>query len=465
MPAKSQSDNNFTQHPRLNNLLTALKRCQGFGLYFARSNTVALRQSLVNSLKTVLPHPIVEITIEPNQDRYIDTQLKDLVTTAPKEAVVFVYGIETLFYLQEQHLLKQLNLRRESYGRIPHPLVFWLPEFVLREIFQHAPDFADWHSGVYEFNLSATEQEQMTTQTWAQVNNKRIDSLSLAEKQRWIVNLKSLLAELDSTETTTQGELENRLGELYASLGNYESALDYYQQALALFQRLQDKKKEGMLLNNIGYIYQQQGDYEQALVWLQNSRTIRKEAGDKGGKAATLDNIAQIYHAKGDEEQALKLYQESLKIREDLGDQAGKAVTLNNIALIYQARGDEEQALKLYQEALTIRQDLGDQASKATTLANIALIYQARGDYQQALTLLQEALTIGQAIGHQAGECSTLFKIGKNYQGSGYLQKAYPYWRQSYQIAKKIGLAAILNALEQLAKQQGGQDLSYWEKS
>ena len=69
-------DDNFTQHPRLNNLLRALTRCQGFGLYFVRCNTSSLRDTLVDSLKKQYARPIVELPLSFEKTAYIDEQIE-----------------------------------------------------------------------------------------------------------------------------------------------------------------------------------------------------------------------------------------------------------------------------------------------------------------------------------------------------------------------------------------------------
>jgi len=312
-------DANFTQHPRLKNLLRAMQRCRYFGLYFTRCNTPSLRDELVTSLKSALDKPIIELTIDPENDIYIDAQVAQLMETAPDDAIVFIYNLESLFYLKERYLMNELNWRREHYGRIEHPIVFWLPEFLITEIFNHAPDFADWYSGVYEFSLSAPEKNTLTLKAWDSVSETMFDSLSLEEKQRWIINLKNLLAELEGEQTKTRSDLMNRLGQLYDALGKYDKALEYYQQALKLFQTLKDKKGEGATLNNLSQIYDAKGDYDTALRYLEDSLKILQEVGDKSGECVTLFNLANIYKQKGNNERALVTWRKAYQIAKKIG--------------------------------------------------------------------------------------------------------------------------------------------------
>jgi tetratricopeptide (TPR) repeat protein len=415
---------NFTLHPNLQYMRRALLRCKGFGLYFARCNTPALRTELVATLKENITAPIIELTLTPENDIYIDAQMGQLLETAPENAIVFIYDIEKLFYLENRHLLAELNWRRGFYGRMNHPVVFWLPEFLLVELFNNSPDFMDWRSGVYEFSLSQPEQQNLMENIWQTVNESLIGSLSLQEKERWIVNLQNLLSELDGEESKTKADLLNRLGFLYASIGKYDKALDCYQQNLAIQQEIGYKHGEGATLNYLSEIAYAKGDDDSALRYLENSLKICQDSDNKQGEGVTLTNLSQIYNAKGDYENALRYSEQSLKIQQTIGDKQGEGVTLNNLSQIYRTRGDVDNALRYLEQALKIQQEIGDKSSESATLFNIGRIYNQNGDRHQA------QLT----------------------------------WLKAYRIAKQIGRADALQHLEKLAKHLGGTGLDFWEK-
>jgi tetratricopeptide (TPR) repeat protein len=497
------SDANFSAQPDLKRLLRALQLCTGFGLYFARCNTVSLRNELVATLKTNLAKPIIELSLQSDNELYIDAQIACLLENAPDNAVVFIYDIEKLVNLENRPIIQELNWRRGFYGRLNHPIVFWLPEFLLTTFFNEAPDFADWYSGIYEFSLSQPEQQNLMNNTWQSVNENFVDQLSLKEKERWIINLHNLLAELDGEQSKTKNQLLNRLGLLYKSLGKYDKALTCYQQNLIVQQTIDDKQGEGetlnnlaiiahakgdydtalgyfidslkisqdtsdklgegMTLNNISQIYHAKGEYDTALGYLTNSLKIKQDIGDKQGEGATLNNISSIYQVKGEYDTALGYLTESLKIRRDIGDKQGEGETLNNMSSIYQAKGDTNTALGYLTESLKIRRDIGDKKGEGETLNNMSSIYQAKGDTNTALSYLTESLKIKQDIGDSAGLCTTLFNIGAMQWQNNEQDLALAKWRQAYAIAKQIGLARILAHLENLAKQLGGEGLAYWE--
>jgi tetratricopeptide (TPR) repeat protein len=442
----------------------ALLRCKGFALYFARCNTPALRTELVATLKENLSAPIVELTLNPENDSYIDAQMAQLLETAPENAIVFIYDIEKLFYLENRHLLAELNWRRGFYGRMNHPVVFWLPEFLLVELFNNSPDFMDWRSGVYEFSLSQPEQQNLMESTWQTANENFVEQLTLKEKQRWIVNLENLLSELNGKESETKCDLLNRLGELNRSLGNYEKALVCYQQNLQTQQLIHNKQGRGVTLNNISQIYHNKGDYDTALQYLMQSLEIDYELNDKRGESATLNNISQIYHDKGDYDIALQYLTQVLQIDYQFDDKNGESNTLNNISRIYQAKGDYDTALKYLMQSLKISQDVGNKAVESIVLNNISQIYSVKGVYNMAFQYLNQALKITQDIGDKRAECTVLFNVAHFYHQNGDRHQAQLTWIKAYKIAKQIGLAEGLKNLEQLAKQLGGTGLDFWEK-
>ncbi len=495
---------NTSEQPDLTRLNNALQRCKAFGLYFARCNNHVLRTELVTTLKESLAAPIIELTLNPDNDIYIDAQMAQVLENAPDNAVVFIYDIEKLFHIENRHVIAELNWRRGFYGRMNHPVVFWLPEFLLVELFQNAPDFMDWRSGVYEFNLSQAEQQNLMTDTWQTASENFVDQLTLAEKQRWIINLRNLLSEIDEQgNSITKANLLNRLGQLYDSLANYDAALLCYQQALKIVQNIGDKKSEGAALNNISQIcqikgdydtalnyltqvlkidqeldnkkgkgvtlnnislaYRSKDDYDTALRYLNDSLKITQDFGDKQGEGTTLSNISSIAHAKGDYDTALHYSMQALQIAQDISDKKGEGTTLNNISQIYDAKGNYDTALGYLTESLKISQDIGDKYGIGITFNNISSIYRDKGDYDTALHYINDSLKISQDIGDKAGECHALFNIGHIHLQNAQLEQAMATWLQAYKIAKQIDLAQVLTALENLAKQRGEDGLAYWE--
>lgn len=140
------------------------------------------------------------------------------------------------------------------------------------------------------------------------------------------------------------------------------------------------------------------------------------------------------------------------------------ASLLGNIAYLHNSLGNYDQALTYYQQSLAIRQEIGDKKGEGTTLNNISQIFKARGDYDTALDFLKKSLAIQQEIGDVAGLCATLFNMGHIHLQNKEVAEAVQAWVTVYGIAKKINLANVLQALEELAGNIGLEGgLQGWE--
>ncbi len=275
----------------------------------------------------------------------------------------------------------------------------------------------------------------------------------------------SLAIQQEIGDKSGEGATLNNISQIYDARGDYETALEYLNQSLAIQQEIGDKSGEGATLNNMATNAHARGDYETALEYLNQSLAIRQEIGDKSGEGTTLNNISQIFKVRGNYETALEYLNQSLAIQQEIGDKSGEGVTLNNISQIFKVHGDYETALEYLNQSLAIQQEIGDKSGKGATLNNISQIYDARGDYETALEYLNQSLAIQQEIGDIAGLCASLFNIGHIHLQHGEAQKAMQAWLKVYQIAKKINLAQVLGALENLAKNLGlDNGLESWEK-
>jgi|GEM_PF-3093944 len=429
------TDNLLTQQPALKRLLWVLQHNNEFGLYFARCNVPNYREQLVAALRAHHPN-IIEISINQLDAKAIelDIALAEYLQDKPPNAAIFLYDLETRLPTkdtkQQHRTLQQINWRRSAYARLQRCLVIWLPDYALRICARGAPDFFDWYSGIYEFEVPETQRNDFIAQSLSLFDeNKQIhaaDHLSVAEKHRWIKTLLSLKDEIQSDTPSGRqslADLLDDLGRLHKSLGEYEQALDYYQSARKYYLDIENKKGEG----------------------------------------TTLNNISRVYHARGDYDTALDYLLKSLSIVREIGDKQGEGRNLNNISLVYQARGDYDTALDYLLKSLSIVREIGDKQGEGRNLNNISRVYQARGDYDTALDYLLKSLEILREIGDVAGMCPTLFNIGHIYWTKKDKQQAIAHWVNAYEIAKQIGYAQALSALENMAKHLGGEGLEYWE--
>ncbi len=282
----------------------------------------------------------------------------------------------------------------------------------------------------------------------------------IAKSQKMNGQLDAALASLQEAQNCCreigdkagEGATLNNISQIFKARGDYDTALDYLKKSLAIQQEIGDKSGEGATLNNISQIFKARGDYDTALDYLKKSLAIQQEIGDKFGEGATLNNISQIFKARGDYDTALDYLKKSLAIQQEIGDKSGEGTTLNNMATTAHARGDYDTALDYLKKSLAIQQEIGDKSGEGTTLNNMATNAHARGDYETALDYLKTSLAIRQEIGDKSGLCTTLFNMGHIHWQNDKPKEAMSAWVTVYDIAKKIKLAQVLEALENLAE-------------
>jgi len=173
------TDNLFTQQPALKRLLWVLQHNDGFGLYFARCNVPNYREQLVAALLARYPN-IIEISIhqlDANLEAIeLDIALADYLQDKPPNAALFLYDLETRLPTKDTTLqhrtLQQINWRRSAYARLQRCLVIWLPDYALRILARGAPDFFDWYSGIYEFEVPKAQRNDFISQSLSLFDDK-----------------------------------------------------------------------------------------------------------------------------------------------------------------------------------------------------------------------------------------------------------------------------------------------------
>ncbi|MEN8217766.1 MAG: tetratricopeptide repeat protein [Pseudomonadota bacterium] len=312
----------FTQHPALKRLLWVLQHNQDFGLYFARCNVPNYRKQLVAAVVAQYP-AVIEISLhqlEANLETIaLDVALAEYLQDKSPEAAVFLYDLESRLPTEDTELqyrtLQQVNWRRSAYVRLQRRLVIWLPDDALRILARGAPDFFDWYSGVYEFEIP---ERAVNLSTF--YDDDGGNHLTLAEKRRW---KKVLLSLLDETKPDTPGGLQSLanllmdLGRLHRSLGEYKQALVYFQQLLDIYQQLGQFKSKAIVLKHVAGIYYAQGDYDAALEYLTDALKI---LGNQAGLSSILFHKGLIYWAKGNETEAKTEWLSAYKIAKQVGD-------------------------------------------------------------------------------------------------------------------------------------------------
>ena len=429
----------------LQRLTRALKRARGFALYFVRCNLPTFRSELLSRLQSSINRPIVEIELN-SGDIVLDV-IERKSKNLPENAVLSITGLEHLLPTENRTIanrtLQYLNLQRSAFQRLHRPLLFWVPEYAIPLLGEGAPDFWDWHSGLYEFSAPHAIKAGLLNQ-FSFDSTYWVDwSLNEAEKHDRILLLLGLLDEYQGNSTAeikARSDTAEKLAGIYFSLGDYDNALRYLHTALQGFEKLGDKNGIARVYNNVGEIHRARGEYDDALEWYQKSINLKQQLGDHAGLAATCNNIASIHCTRGNFDHALKWLQKSTGIFVKIDDHPGLASTYNIRGLICKARGEYVKALEWYRKSVAINEQLGDLAGLAATYNNIASIHRTRGDFDQALKWFQKSADIFKKIGDRAGLATTLHNMGTVAMAQKNWPAALAYFTRGRNLFREIGL-------------------------
>ena len=344
----------FAEQPDLARLLWALRRAQGFALYFARCNVPAYRAKLIEGIRANLSRPIAVIEIKPLAEhekrlQSVDGYVEERLAGVSPDAVVFITGLENLLPSRNEAQMlattQELNWRRGLFQKMGRPMVFWLPEYALTMLARNAPDLYDWYSGVYDLEIP----QQMR----ADVARATLDTIRQTEDRRW----------LDRDE---RDRWEDVLHELLAAaqISAQSDPGDPSEESAA---------EQSDLLDRLGRFYRQRTEYALARDYHSRALKISEEAfGPNHPNVATyLNNLASVLQDLGELQNARTLIERSLKIDEEVfgPNHPNVATRLNNLALVLEDLGELQNARTLFERALVIvREFLGDEHPKTKTV-------------------------------------------------------------------------------------------------
>ena len=422
-------------------LTRSLRRAHRFGLIFAVCNQSDLRERLMRELTARLPEKnILQIPIRQpieNLMRYVAESIESQSSETPPDAV-FVYGLESWLPAHGDEpgagFVANLNLFRNNFpNHVPCPMILWLPQHILADIQDRAPDFASVRSGVYVFSMTSESRSQFL-QSYTSEELTAIAGLTLEEKQERIGTLEHLLKEFqslpdDRRNLLDEARLMTSLAFTYYELGQFNDAEPLLQVALQICrQNLPEQHPDiGAALNNLALLYSNQERFSEA-------EPIYKEALDierciplpqRNEVAAGLNNLAALYSKQERYVEAEDLLEEALKFLRGSKSASFTAISnvLNTLADVYTNTGRGKKAEQLHKEALAIsRATLPPQHPDiAMSLNNSADNYIKQGRYREATPLLQEALKIVE-LSYGAENYNTL-RVVSNYVGLLALQR------------------------------------------
>ncbi|TKY92243.1 MAG: tetratricopeptide repeat protein, partial [Candidatus Methanomarinus sp.] len=280
-----------------------------------------------------------------------------------KKIAFFIYGLDEAVEKKNQQgrseALLLLNMMREDFQKVQHPLIIWINKASLILILKEAQDFFSWRTTVFEFDM----EHEMETSPLIDFGDTDLVFLTREElEDRWDYynRLLTEYKEKGIDDAYKTGDWNHQLGMINLLLGYAEGSVKFFEESLMKSREIEDRRGEGTDLGNIGSAYSHLGQVEKAIEYYEQALVISKETGDKRGEGYHLGNLGSAYRHLGQVEKAIEYHEQALVISKETGDRRGEGYHLRNLGSAYSDLGDSEKAIEYFNRALTIGNQIQD---------------------------------------------------------------------------------------------------------
>jgi tetratricopeptide (TPR) repeat protein len=414
-----------------------------FALFVAVVNRHTDRDTLIRELTSSVPdHKFRTVRLTESTTDILDEVLCQ-AGSPPGPVMVVDFDAAIPSDATYHPILQALNLRRPEWPRvIPHPVIFWMPEYVFTLLAREAPDFLDWRS-LSVFFTDATERDliPLRSDVWDGGLNTHF---TRSERMARVAELESRLSLYEAGETdariqAVRGEWLNELGLHQQHLGNPKKAIASFSEALAVARQNKNRQWEGATLGNIGVAWADLGDAHRAIGYHEQALAIAREIGDRRREGQTLGNLGNAWLTLGDARRALDYYEARLAIARETENRRGEGTALGYLGVVWADLGDAHRAIGYHEQALAIARETGDKRGEGTALGNLGVASKNLGDARKAIEFNEQALAIAREIGDRRREGQTLGNLGLAWAALGDAHKAIDYHEQNLSIARESG--------------------------
>jgi tetratricopeptide (TPR) repeat protein len=419
-PNLSDWDDDLPPEPEeaYQDLLRALKRKSGFGLFFVQCTPVEVDNFIVK-LPQEIPQKKIAVLrfVEPIDNLYqpVAEFVKD-----KQVDILLIKGLEYSLYKYEKrsfgeitegqfsnltsvpHILNHLNQQRERFrDDFPISFVFLLRSFSINYFIHRAPDFFDWRSGVFELPTTPEVVDEEYTRLLNEAEDEEYLNLSTEQKIEKVLEIQELLTEKHIIDSR-KARLLSELGRFLATAQEYEAVLTAYDQALTIQPNSHHTwNSKGITLHNLGrgeeainsfnealkikpnyhyawnwhgYVLNDLGRYEESIISYEQTLKIKPDDDYAWfARGQTLKNL-------GRNEEAIASYDQALKFKPDDHDAwNNRGIALGNL-------GRNEEAIASYDQALKFKPDDHEAwNNRGIALRQLGRFEEAIASYNQAL--------------------------------------------------------------------------------
>ena len=493
---------------KIEEIITLLDLSDDCTIAFVRCNEPILCDTINKEILERVNSRIYIYNIEMSEESTNLFQLLENITKSDsynsklnenKKIAFFVFGLNEAVKKKnangKSEALLLLNMMREKFLEIKHPILIWINSASLNSVLEEAQDFFSWRTTIFEFDIKrkVTPTPIFEFEDFDGLDKKGLEELvdyyknliiefennELKDPYKfayWNYNLGMIqlfmgyskeAAKYLETAASISSTLDNKnlkepiysnLGITYYQLGDLKKAIEYSGQALEIAKEVGNKKEEGFILKNFGVIHIQLGDIRKAIEYYEQALKISREIGDRRGEGADLGNLGLAYRHLGETRKAIEYHEQALKISREIGDKRGEGADLGNLGNAYSDLGEPRKAIEYYKQALEISREIGDKRGEGADLGNLGSAYSDLGEPRKAIEYYKQALEIAREIGDRRGEGNGLGSLGNAYSDLGEPRKAIEFLKQSLAIGEAIEDPRIVSFCEKKLKELNGAE-------
>lgn len=323
---------------------------------------------------------------------------RELQRAKEKVDVICVNGFDTVG--QEpptlDHIIVLLDQFAKDVVRLPVPVVFWLPNYIVDLAYDKIPTF--WKlvaSNVFEFRLDQhffeleVEHAASGLQETSDSRKKRIARLEEQVEE---------IRELAGRTSPEHAPILLVLAHSYFDDKQYEKAYEVYAEVLAHLEHASNAASRATVLHSIGMIYHIWGVYDKALSHYRESLAARRKLGDIEGMAHATHQLGTLYQDLGEFDKAIDFFNQSIEHYKTLDGTSGVANNLLHLGMIHEEVGLHSKAVEKYREAFELYRKKNQSRNMAIALFYTGRIYYERELPKEAVKFFITAKAIFESI-------------------------------------------------------------------
>jgi tetratricopeptide (TPR) repeat protein len=387
---------------KLEGLLGHIKRdleSRRYSAYMVRLNSPVARLKTIAQLSQMGQEAkVVAREIYLSSRLAIMPQLeRELQRVRGKVDVICVNGFDTA--AQESpaadHIVLLFDQFAKDIVRLPLPVVFWLPTFIVDLAYNKVPAFWRLVEGkIFDFRadphlLHEAEHNSSGIQETPEARQKRIERL---EEQ--VEDIRQLAGRISSEHAPILLVLAHS----YFDDRQYEKAYEAYSEVLVQLDATSNAVSRAAVLQSIGHIYHIWGVYDKALNHYRESFAARRKLGDIEGLAQTTHQLGLLYQDLGEFDKAIDFYRQSIDYFQYSANPAGIADNYLNLGMIHEEVGLHSKAVEKYREAFEFYRQKNQSKQMANSLFYTGRVYFERDLPKEAVKFFITAKAIYESI-------------------------------------------------------------------